>query len=66
METGRHVYLGDVTGNYSQPSGRHRENRMPKGVGLIPLGNRDRDRFEFGVDVIEERDSIDISTSRRR
>lgn len=36
--------------------GRHRENELPNGVGLIPLG--DRNRALFGSDVLEERESL--------
>lgn len=53
------MYLGDVTGNYSQPIGRHREfwymTDDKEGIGLIPLGDRDRDLIEYGIDVVEDR-----------
>lgn len=45
----------------TQATGRHRF-----GVGLIPLGNRKRDAFAFGENVLEERDSVDIASSKRR
>lgn len=54
MVIGRHVYLGDISGNYNQPQGRHES-----GIGLIPLGDRNRDSFAFGENVLEERVSID-------
>jgi hypothetical protein len=66
MSFGKHHFLGDFRGNQLQPQGKHEEHSMPNGVGLIPLGDRNRDRFGFGDNVLEERNSVDISTSRRR
>lgn len=46
-----------ITLNSKKPyTGRHRANEMPEGIGLIPLG--DRNRALFGSDVAEERESI--------
>lgn len=42
--------------------GRHREYELPKGVGFYPMGDRNRCKAEFGVDSVEERDSIDQYT----
>lgn len=43
MEIGRHNYSGVYrTGNPGQPEGRHSAYHMDKGIGLIPLGNRNR------------------------
>lgn len=47
-----------IARNSKSYQGRHRENEMPAGVGLIPLGNRNRARFALGDNVAEERDSI--------
>jgi hypothetical protein len=50
--------LNSVQENYS---GRHREfyylEGRPEGIGLIPHGDRDRCKDEFGVDAVEDRDS---------
>jgi len=55
----RHYYKGAIsTGNPFQPLGKHRDCAMLKGVGLIPLGDRDRDIPE-GIGVLEERLSVD-------
>lgn len=54
---GQHLDPDDLTGNPSQPSGRHRDLEMAKGMALIPLGNRNRDRYEYGIDVVEDRGS---------
>lgn len=40
-------------------AGRHRALEMSKGIGYIPLGDRSRVVTEFGVDFLEERDSLD-------
>ncbi len=66
MEIGRHVYLGEAAKATRSHSGRHREFGTEKAIGLIPLGDRSRDIPEYGVDYIEERNGVDISTSRRR
>lgn len=42
--------------------GHHREYMLPKGVGFYPMGDRNRCKSEYGVDTIEERDSIDQYT----
>ena len=56
MEPARHLKRGVTAGNPYQPQGRHRENSgMPRGMGLIPLGNRDRSKPEFNE--VEERAS---------
>jgi hypothetical protein len=49
--------LGALTGNPFQPNGRHRENAMDKGIGFIPVGDRDRCKPEYGFDTVESRDS---------
>lgn len=54
----KHAAKGvSATGNRYQPPGHHRF-----GIALIPLGDRNRD-CSIGY---EERDSIDISTSKKR
>jgi len=56
MEHGNHALLGEYsTGNILQPKGKHRENAMPRGMGLIPLGDRDRSKPEYNE--LEDRDS---------
>lgn len=58
MEIGKHSDLGALARGSANYSGNHRENSgMPKGMGLIPLGNRDRDITAYGIDVVEERGS---------
>jgi hypothetical protein len=43
MEIGKHHYSGVYsTGNPLQPEGRHSEYHMDRGIGFIPLGNRNR------------------------
>jgi len=39
--------------------GKHRDQEMPKGCGFIPLGDRDRDIYGYGFDVVEERGNND-------
>jgi hypothetical protein len=56
MEFGRHAMQGDISGNPDQPEGKH-----IWGVEFIPLGDRYRDRPEFGF-TFEERESIDKYT----
>lgn len=58
--------LGNISIGVAQPSmnegtytGKHRDNNMFYGVGLIPLGDRNRAIHEYGIDVLEERDSVD-------
>lgn len=58
MAITKHVFKGATTGNFLQPPGRHRDAQLQKGVGLIPLGDRDR-VTEYGEGILEERDSID-------
>lgn len=62
MELGLHAIKGDITGNPFQPPGKHRALATPEGIGLIPLGDRNRDRHEYGIDYEEERDSLDKYT----
>jgi len=56
---GNHFDLGALATGTANYTGHHRENDMAKGVGLIPLGDRERDKPEYGVDYLEERQSID-------
>jgi hypothetical protein len=59
MTLGRHAIDGDITGNINQHNGKHHEYEMPHGVGMYPVGNRNRSKIEyfFGLDVVEDRDS---------
>jgi hypothetical protein len=41
----------------TQKVGKHRAFTMSTGTGLIPMGDRARVKPEFGVDVVEDRDS---------
>ena len=66
MEFGRHSYLGELTGRSAQPNGRHRDLDMPKGIGMIPLGDRHRNDGEYGTGIFEERVSIDPYTKYRK
>ena len=56
-----HVYKGVQTGNPYQKPGKHRY-----GITLIPMGDRQRDAFEYGENVLEERDSIDAYDKYRK
>jgi hypothetical protein len=51
--------LGALTGNRHQPQGKHRENAMDKGIGFIPVGDRDRCKPEYGIVELVERDNND-------
>lgn len=58
--------LENISMGVAQPSinereytGKHRDNYMLYGVGLIPLGNRNRDIRAYGIDYTEERVSVD-------
>jgi hypothetical protein len=64
MEYAVATYPGVTTSN--NYSGKHRDRAMSKGIGFIPLGDRHRAITEYGEDILEERDSVDISSSRRR
>lgn len=57
MNSATSISMGSA--NYN---GHHRANEMSRGVGLIPLGDRNRAKMEYGAEVIEERDSIDQYT----
>lgn len=39
--------------------GKHRNLEMLYGIGLIPHGDRNRVKPEYGVDYLEERESLD-------
>lgn len=52
MEIGKHFNEQVALGNPNQPNGRHRE-----GVGFIPVGDRDRAKYDYGIDFTVERDS---------
>lgn len=52
-----HVSLGEATGNPKQRAGRHRIFHMDHGCGLIPLGDRSREHYEYGASVVEEREN---------
>lgn len=54
----RHRKLG-VAPFLAEHPGKHREYTTVKSLGLIPLGNRSRDAFAFGENVVEERESLD-------
>jgi hypothetical protein len=54
MESDR---IGDLTGIDLLYSGRHRDQEMPQGCGLIPVGDRNRCKPEYGKYTLEERDS---------
>lgn len=60
MSNSRHLDLGEElatgTANYT---GYHRDVDPSKGIDIIPLGNKGRDAHEYGVDYIEERQSLD-------
>lgn len=43
-------------------TGKHRVFGTNRGIGFIPLGDRNRDKPEYGVDYVEERVSIDKYT----
>ncbi len=66
----KHLKLGEAASATRAYTGQHRDKyydtRDTRGIGLIPLGDRARDVTAFDIDYIEERDSVDISTSRRR
>ncbi len=52
-----HSELGvSLKANYA---GKHRDCNMPKGIGLIPLGDRNRAPADEGFGVVEERISVD-------
>ncbi len=53
---------GVATLDLSIYAGRHRDRETSIGIGLIPLGDRDRDKPEYGVDYLEERNSLDKYT----
>lgn len=57
MSLGQHHTLGELTGNPCQPTGKHREQEMTRGRLVLPLGDRNRDKPEYGTDTVEERDS---------
>jgi len=63
MTVSKHEFPGDFTGKVNQPQGRHRFGRL-----VIPLGTRYTKCMELNkeADVLEERDCVDIATSRRR
>jgi len=62
MELGKHLDLGAVAQGTAFYTGHHRDLNMPEGMGLIPLGDRNRDKPEYGVDYLEERMSVDKYT----
>lgn len=43
-------------------TGKHRVFGTNRGIGFIPLGDRSRDKPEYGVDYVTERDSVDKYT----
>lgn len=51
--------LGATAQSSTEYVGQHRDNYMLQGIGFIPLGDRNRDRPEFGIDYAEERMSVD-------
>jgi hypothetical protein len=51
------VELGDLTGNPFQGSGKHRDNEMPNGIGLIPHGDRNRAKPQYDIEMVVDRDS---------
>lgn len=53
MQFGKHESLGVATGKAIYPPAHY------DGIALIPLGNRERDKPEYGVEYLEERDSVD-------
>jgi hypothetical protein len=61
MALGRHAIDGDITGNINQQNGKHHEYEMPHGVGMYPVGNRNRSAIQlyFGFDVVEDREGND-------
>jgi hypothetical protein len=51
--------IGVCTGNSNQPPGKHRENCLTNGVGLIPLGDRNRSKPDYSSDYNVEEDRSD-------
>ena len=49
MELERNTRVGE------QYTGRHRVFEMDRGTGLIPHGDRDRGKYEYGVETVEDR-----------
>lgn len=62
----RHLDSGAIATGTASYSGQHREHEMERGWGAFPMGDRSRDIQEFGFSYLEERDSVDVSTSRKR
>jgi hypothetical protein len=63
MELGRSLNQGAASQDSEHYTGKHRSfGNVYHGVGFIPLGDRNRDRPECGVDYVVERDSVDKYT----
>ncbi len=59
MEPVRHLNQGVVQPGTITYEGKHRNLEMLYGIGLIPHGDRNRVKPEYGVDYLEERESLD-------
>lgn len=61
MNYGKHSYIGELTGNPYQATGRHHY-----GIEMFPLGDRERDITHYEDNTLIDRDSVDIASSIRR
>jgi hypothetical protein len=53
----RHDSMGDIASKSHNYEGKHQIWQVANGIGYFPLGDRDREKYEFGIEMVEERDS---------